>query len=261
MSRALFRGVVAVVASCVVLAAPLRAEEGTPWAGGLVVETVLDVATDALPSDHTIVAADRLRLSPSDTALTMPALGGFVALAVEKGELTASTPSGERALGPGDTFTADPDEGVSFRVSGGAEVTMFAVYAVAGFQDTGLWESDPFAHRVDFLISTSADSLPGEGRVVLERLTLPSGTTLPPEQALPLVWTEVGEGALGLTLEGEDLPFRWDPGEERTFRPGQYLQVIRPGTTMIFRNAGDAPLVLYRLRIVPAPGASTPSAA
>jgi hypothetical protein len=73
------------------------------------------------------------------------------------------------------------------------------------------------------------------------------------------VWTEVGAGALGLTLEGEHLPFRWKSGTERTFRPGQSLPTLQPGTQMTLRNAGDDPLVLYRLTITPrgAEGAAT----
>jgi hypothetical protein len=85
----------------------------------------------------------------------------------------------------------------------------------------------------------------------LERLTLPLGSALPPQEASPFTWTEVGEGALGLTLEGEQLPFRWKSGAERTFRHGQYLPALQPDTRMTFRNAGDTPLVLYRLTLTP----------
>jgi hypothetical protein len=105
---------------------------------------------------------------------------------------------------------------------------------------------------VDFLISTSAEALPGgSARLLLERLTLPPGSALPPQEASPFTWTELGEGALGLTLEGEQLPFRWKSGAERTFRHGQYLPALQPGTRMTFRNAGDTPLVLYRLTLTP----------
>ena len=64
---------------------------------------------------------------------------------------------------------------------------------------------------------------------------------------------------MGMTLEGETLPFRWKSGAERTFRSGQYLPALRPGTRMTLRNAEDDPLVLYRLTLMPM-GGGTPTA-
>src|SRR5215207_6207968 len=200
---------------------PVHAQDGTPSAtpGATTppTETLLDTTTDALPTGHAIVAVDRWRLQPSATPLTLPPLGGMVTLTVTSGELTATVGGTDHALAAGDTF-APSDAEVAFRASGSEEVTMFVVYVFSGFADTGFWGSDPIAHRVDFLISTSVDALPGgSARVVLERLTLPPGSALPPQEVAPLVWTEIGEGAVGMTLEGERLPFRWKSGAERTF--------------------------------------------
>jgi hypothetical protein len=241
----------------------VRAQDGTPSAtpsgSTPTTETLLDVTTDVLPTGHAIIAVDRWRLQPSANPLTLPPLGGMVILTVTSGELTATTGGTDHSLSAGDIFTPG-DEEVAFRVSGSDEAMMFAVYAFSGFEDTGFWGTDPIAHRVDFLISTSADALPGgSARVVLERLTLPPGSALPPQEVTPFVWTEIGEGAVGMTLEGEQLPFRWKSGAERTFRHGQYLPVLQPGIRMTLRNAEDEPLVLYRLTIVPM-GSSTPTA-
>jgi hypothetical protein len=235
----------------------------TPGGAGATIETLLDTTIEELPTGHAVVAVDRWRLQPSATPLTLPPLGGMVVLTVTSGELTATAGGTEHPLAAGDTFTAGNEE-VAFRVLGSDEATMFAVYAFSGFADTGFWGTDPIAHSVDFLISTSADALPGgSARVVLERLTLPPGSALPAQEASPLVWTEIGEGAVGLTLEGESLPFRWKSGAERTFRGGQYLPVVQPGTRMTLRNADDTPLVLYRLTITPSgaggSAASTPA--
>jgi hypothetical protein len=60
-----------------------------------------------------------------------------------------------------------------------------------------------------------------------------------------------------MTLEGEQLPFRWKSGAERTFRRGQYLPALQPGTRMALRNAEDDPLVLYRLTIAPVDSSAT----
>ena len=114
------------------------------------------------------------------------------------------------------------------------------------------WDVDPIAHTEDRIISTAIDASPGgSAHLVLERLTLPPGGALPVQEASPFVWVGVQDGALGLTLEGERLPFRWKSGAERTFRPGQYLPPLPPGTRMTPRNAGDTPLVLYRLTVIP----------
>jgi hypothetical protein len=184
-------------------------------------------------------------------AMTLAPHEGAVMITVESGEVIATAAEIEHQLGAGDTF-APANQEVSLRASGAEDVTAFVVYLISGFMDTELGQSDPIAHSVDYLISTSADALPGgSGRLVLERLTLPPGSALPAQEASPLVWTEIGEGAVGLTLEGEQLPFRWKSGAERTFRGGQYLPVVQPGTRMTLRNADDSPLVLYRLTITP----------
>ena len=92
------------------------------------------------------------------------------------------------------------------------------------------WDVDPLAHTEDWIISTATDASPGgAGRLVVERLTLPPGSVLPAQQESPLVWVGVQDGVLGLTLEGERLPFRWQPGAERTFRPGQFCHRSRQG--------------------------------
>ena len=133
----------------------------------------------------------------------------------------------------------------------------------AGQSKARLWKSgDPLVHTLDFVISASADALPGgPGRLRLERVTVPPEASLPPQTANPWSWTEVGAGTLGLTLVGEHLPSGWPSGTERTFPfGGDYVpQFLAPGTTMQMRNAGETPLVLYRLTLLPAQ-AGTPGA-
>jgi hypothetical protein len=223
----------------------------TPGGAGATIETLLDTTIDELPTGHAVVAVDRWTLTSGSAAMTVAPHEGAVIITVESGEIIATAAETEHQLAAGDTF-APANQEVSLRASGAEDVTAFIVYLVSGFMDTELGHSDPVAHAVDYLISTSADALPGgSARVVLERLSLPRGSALPPQEASPLVWTEIGEGAVGLTLEGEQLPFRWKSGAERTFRGGQYLPVVQPGTRMTLRNAEDRPLVLYRLTITP----------
>ncbi len=60
-----------------------------------------------------------------------------------------------------------------------------------------------------------------------------------------------------MTLEGDELPYWAQPGVERTFGIGTMPRLVRLGTAMDLRNAGDRLLVLYRVRIVPV--AETPT--
>jgi hypothetical protein len=221
----------------------------------VITETVLDATMDALPSGHNVVAVERWRLQPGSVPMTRPPSTGVVVIAAESGEITANQAGIAHQLAAGEPFTLAAQE-ASLRASGPDEATAFMVTIYAGANNAGhaseRWDVDPIAHAVDYPISTSADALPGgAGRIVLERLTLPPGSALPPQEANPLVWTGVGAGVLGLTLEGEHLPFRWKSGAERTFRPGQYLPPIQPGTHLTLRNAGEDPLILYRLTLTP----------
>jgi hypothetical protein len=77
-----------------------------------------------------------------------------------------------------------------------------------------------------------------------------------------LNWLGIHAGRLGVKLDGERLPFRWKSGAERTFSATQFVPAIQPGTVVTLRNAGDDPLILYRLTLMPgkagAPSVATP---
>jgi hypothetical protein len=128
---------------------------------------------------------------------------------------------------------------------------------------TGNKFSDPQGYADIFVIQAATTLPPGMGRVTLERLTLPPGTALAPYAKTPFDWIGVAAGRVGVTLEGEHLPFRWDPGEERAFGLYQTLPAIQPGTEMTLRNAGETPLILYRLTLTPStdgtPTSTTPA--
>jgi hypothetical protein len=235
------------------LTTPAHAQEATPAASGAASQVLLDAAMDALPSGRAIVAVDRWRMRVSPEPMTLPAVNGPFAIAVESGEVRTSDGTDESQLGAGDWQSFTGATAISLQPVGDDEAIVFIVYMIPGFIDAeGVGEYDVTIYTVDYLISTSADDLPGgPGRLVLERLIVPAGSDLPPVESQPFVWTEVGEGALGLTLEGDQLPFRWKSGTERTFRPGQYLPAIADGVQMTFRNAETSDLVLYRLSIVP----------
>jgi hypothetical protein len=239
------------------LVLPVRAQDATPatGAGGPApeIETLVDASLDALPTGHAIIELDRWRMRPSPAPLTMPIFGGPVFVTVESGQITTTDGDTERRLGPGEQQTFSGDAAISLQPVGSEEAVVFVVYIIPCFEAAeGYASYDAEIYTADWLISTSADALPGgAGRITVERLTVPVVSALPAEETQPFVWTEVGAGVLGLTLEGEHLPLRWKSGAERKFRPAQYLPALQEGTRMTFRNAGDEDLVLYRLMIVP----------
>ena len=221
-------------------------------------ETLLDVAVGTLPAGRGVVGVYRWTLQPSLTALTMPALPGVIVIAVETGAAVVAVGGIDHNLAPGDYLALADEPGLTLRASGSTPAVALIVYALAGVNSNSArlagWEYDLLAYNAEYPIYRVADALPGgPARLRLERLTLPPGAALPLEDASPLVWVGLGTGTLGVTLAGERLPFRWKPGEEQKIVLGQNLPPLAPGTAMTLRNAGDGPLVLYRLTITPIP--------
>jgi hypothetical protein len=218
---------------------------------------------DALPAGHASVGVRSWTLRSSPKPLTMPPLGGPSFITVAAGTITATVDGAEQRLTAGQHLSLTGDMAATFRAVGAEEARIFELYAVPSFTtpgrglgeadvDSPTWAYDPVVYTVEYLITASPDGLPGgPGHLILDRLTLPPGSTLPPQEAGPLTWIEVREGVLGLTLEGERLPFRWTSGEERTFQLRQALPITQPGTRMTLRNADDNPLILYRLTLAP----------
>jgi len=230
----------------------LPAMSGTPAAETVVTETLLDAPVDGLPTGFGTIALLRWTLDPGSRELVFVPLEGPRFFVVESGALTAIEAGTERQLSAGDVYIpAAPDQDVAFRVSGPDEATLLRGL-VAESLIPAADGADPVGHRYEFLLESSHFALPGgSGRLVVERLTLPPESALPPQEAGPFVWMEVAEGTLGLTLEGEDLPPGWTTGEEQAARFSIGLPPIPPGTRMSMRNAGDDPLVLYRMTLRP----------
>ena len=244
----------------------LPAISGTPATPEAVAtETLLDAMTAALPDAPGIVIFMRLTfLQPSPTPLVVLPLTGPVFLWVESGELTATVAGVEHQLAVGDLFSPDaPQQEIELRDTGDRKAAAFLVYLQSG-PDLP-FPRDPAVHNLEVLINGETDAgLACPCRLHLERLTLPPGTALPPQEASPLTWFALGKGVLGLTLEGENLPYLFESGKERRIHVGQdqpiemddraalaIATLVLPGTPMTLRNAGDDPLVLYRLTLTP----------
>jgi hypothetical protein len=229
-------------------------------------ETLLEAVTNGLPNDFAVIDVMRWALRPVSEPLVMPPYGGPVLVMVERGQLTARQHGVETRLETGDVFApTDDEEEVYLQVRGAEEARILIVaFQALGFATACFWGSNPLVHDKHVLIEqTPAHTLPqGSVRLRLERLTVPPGRSLPAHEASSLVWTSVGKGVLGLTLQGQ-MPFLWEPGKERTLYPGQpWPQIPDPivnpllsgRTQMTLRNAGEDPLVLYRLTLTPSGG-------
>jgi hypothetical protein len=240
----------------------LPAMSGTPAAETVVTETLVDVPIDDLPTGTGTAGVVRWTLQPGPQPLLFAAQTGPRFFVVEAGEVTATEAGVEHRIAAGDVYVAaDPEKEVAIHVRGPETVSLLRGYVSNAQREA---TRDLGAHEDTWLIEGSSTALPGgSGRLVLEQLTLPPGSALPPLETRALDWFEVGEGTLGVMLEGNDLPVGWPSGEERMFRVGTTTTApIPPGTRMTLRNAGEGPLILYRLTLTPSdadtPGAGTP---
>jgi hypothetical protein len=233
-------------------------------------ETLLDATTDGLPSEFAVVGVMRWVLQPGPTSLIVPPHGGPLVVMVERGQLTATQHGVETRLAAGEMFAqGDETQEVILQVRGDEEVIMVVVaFQGLGYAATCTWGSDPLIHTQDVLLQAPSHTLPrGSVHLRLQRLTVPPGSTLPALEASPLMWLSVGDGVLGLTLEGQ-MPFLWEPGQERNLYRGQAWPqlpdpIVNPlmseGTLMTLRNVGDDPLVLYRLTLTDNAGQTAPA--
>jgi hypothetical protein len=234
-------------------------------------EPLFDVALDAIPTESAAATVLRWTLQPNPQPLVVPAPGGPVVLVVETGQLTAAQNGTRTPLLAGQHFApADPDHDIALHVSG-PEIARVLVVSVTESRcsQPKCYGRDMGLHTAEVLILGPAGALPSaSGRLILERLLLPSGVSLPPRAVSPLVWRGIASGVLGLTLAGQ-MPFTWTPGQERTLWPGQPWPpmagpaanpLIAEGTRMKLRNAGSDPLILYQLTLVPPAGTVIPAA-
>jgi mannose-6-phosphate isomerase-like protein (cupin superfamily) len=244
----------------------LPAISGTPTAeDGVVTETLIDVPDASLPAGPVQIYSGYTELQPGVSA----SLGGQVGTSfyrVEQGTVKISHSGVEQVVRAGEQMSASMNgewrlENVGDDLARIVEADVNDALATTSVDaSTNSKFSDPQGYADIFVISAATDLTTGSGRVTLERLTLPTGTAMAPFTKTQFDWIGVAAGRVGVTLEGERLPFRWDPGEERAFGLFKSLPTIPPGTEVTLRNAGDEPLVLYRLTIVPSSTGEAPAA-
>lgn len=227
-------------------------------------ETVIDTRVDALPAGHAQIKSWAMQFGPGN-GYEAQGLVGVLLFRVERGTMRFTLSDGEHVVSAGETLQA-VTEGVYGVHNIGAETAEFIEVdlfdAVATTTQAGP-NIDPSDGQSIPLVQAATTLPTRSGQVALEKVAIPPDEAMPPYAATAMDWIAVADGRVGIRLEGERLPFRWEEGEERTFGAGQQTPIFAPGTAVTLRNAGDAPLVLYRLTIVPtstgAEGEATPT--
>jgi quercetin dioxygenase-like cupin family protein len=237
------------------------AQEATPPAmpapSAVETEVLVDAIVEGMAGGHSRVTAERWTFRPGPAAFTQTALDGPVLVAVGAGTLVATIGDAEQRLVAGEHAVMPAGQDFALRNPEAAQAVAFQVSLVPTLLAD--YSFDPLYITYEDPIDLSTDGMPaGTVRVVLTQVTLPPGASLPPYEATALDWVGVMAGRLGLTLEGEGLPFRWRSGTEREFGRLQALPILTPGWRVTLRNAGEEPLVLYRLTITSG-GAGTPT--
>lgn len=215
------------------------------------VETLVDATVGSPSQNWTPVEVERWTFPPGAAMLTIPPLDGPQWIVAEDAGLTVTSGGVERALTPGAGIVVVAGQDVVIRNRGDAAVSALRGVANAGF---ALEEYDRSVISKETALDTEAHLalLPGPSRIVFERITLAPRTTLLLEPASGQDWVDVSTGRLGLTLLGNGLPLNWQSGREREIAADELLPALAPGTRVTLRNVGDEPLVLLRLRVLPA---------
>lgn len=221
------------------------------------VETLVDATIENPQAGWTPLSIERWTFQPGAATLSIAPVDGPQWLVAERGTLVVTTDGVAHDLVQGGALVVPAGQTLMIRNPGRDEVSLLRGLAAAAF----VYEDYPRqAIAKQPALETQAHPAlpPGSSRLVFERLTLLSGTTLLLEPATGQDWLAVTSGRLGLTLLGDGLPLNWQSGREREVTAGQSLPALVPGTRVTLRNVGEEPLVLLRLRVLPAAAAYDP---
>jgi hypothetical protein len=215
------------------------------------VETFVDAAVENPSASWTPLVVERWVFQPGGATLSIPPLDGPQWIVAERGGLTVARDGAEQALTAGAGLVISAGQEVVIRNAGAGEASALRGVASVGF---ALEDYDRAVITRQSALDTEAHPAlpPGSSRVVFERLTLLAETTLLLEPATGQDWLAVASGRLGLTLLGDGVPRNWQSGREREVAGGEPLPALPPGIRVTLRNVGEEPLVLLRLRVLPA---------
>jgi mannose-6-phosphate isomerase-like protein (cupin superfamily) len=234
----------------------LPAISGTPTPEGSepIKETILDTTVADIPDGANSVFVELWTFKPGADALVMPPFAAPRAIVADDGSFLVTLAGAERSLQPGESLDVPAGQELIVRSTEQSEATLLHVGTMASYPQPD-FDSAFITYR--YMISTSGKMPEGATRFVVERFTIAPASSLPPFTLAENQWVGVREGTVGVALKGDRLPLYWKSGEEREFARN-YFPAIAPGTDVTLRNAGDDPLVLYRLTITSGAGEATP---
>ena len=142
-----------------------------------------------------------------------------------------------------------------------AGLTEGAIYRGVAATGFSLEEYDRGQITPEVALDTDATEAlpPGTSRIIFDRLSIPSGTTMQADAATGQDWFAIVSGQLGLTLIGDVLPQGWTSGRERELSLDDPIPVLVPGTHITMRGLGNDPLFILRLRVQPEANEGTES--
>jgi hypothetical protein len=240
------------------LVAPARQEAVLTAAQPPALETLVDATVDGAAETWTPLAVERWTFQPGDATLTIPPLDGPQWIVAEGSGLVLTVDGTASQLAAGHGVSVAAGHTLTLHNSSSEQTAALRGAAASGF---ALEDYPRDAIKKQSALDTAAHEAlpPGRSRVVFERLTLGTGTSLLLEPASGQDWLTVSSGTLGLTLLGDGLPRPWQSGHEREIAAGEPLPALVPGTRVTLRNLGEEPLVLLRLRLLPATGSNSPT--
>jgi hypothetical protein len=215
------------------------------------VETLVDAAVENPAASWTALVVERWTFPSGTSTLSIPPLDGPQWIVAEGWGLVVTRDGAEHRLSTGGGIVIPAGQGVVIANTGDRLTTALRGVADGGY---ALEDYDRAVITKEQALETEAHEAlpPGISRIVFERFTLLAGTTLLLEPANGQDWLGVTSGRLGLTLLGDGLPLNWQAGREREILPDEPLPALVPGTRVTLRNIGEEPLVLLRLRVLPA---------
>jgi quercetin dioxygenase-like cupin family protein len=222
--------------------ATLQAEGSEP-----VAETLLDTTFADLPDGSSSVLLEPWTFKPGADALVMPPFAAPRAVIAGEGSFEIRLDGEEHSLQPGESLVVPAGQELVVRNATQSQATLLHVGVMSEYPPV---QFDTAFITYRYAIATSGKMPAGATRMVLERLTMAPGSSLPPFTLAENQWVGVGEGTVRVTLAGDRLPLYWESGEEREFAR-DYFPAIAAGTDVTLRNAGDDQLVLYRLTFTP----------
>jgi hypothetical protein len=242
--------VIALVVSLLVVSVPVLAQAGTPAAtpqiSASTVEVLLDATITGVPAEAGGILLEQWTFAPGAETLSMPPFPGVHWLIAGAGGFAVTLDGEEHTLTPDTGLVIPADQEVVIRSTTATEALLLHGGILAGYPPV-VFDSRFITYRTP--ISSSAQLPTGVNRVLVERLTLAPGASLPSFTLAEQQWIGLGAGTVGVKLKGERLPLYWEAGDEREVAFPSLFPTIAAGTEMTVRNVGHDQLVLYRLSI------------